>query len=448
MYMYFVVVKDLGQVVACCTTVIAIDVIIILRLMFTILSFVDLWYIQREIKVHLLITTVTWLVCVPAVCLAQTYGSGHKGTIQGQPDSDILWNNYNVVTVIIQLSLIAMMFTSGVLVIRWNESRFYVIRQRLLTISQLPNSSASAISMSTPMSPDVVDAPFPERLTSSEILVNGSSSINNPNDPTISEDKANALLAHASTEAKKTPATIDVNKAPLLNLLENAKGYEAFMIHLTREFSIENLLLLTELAQLQEILIEFEYLEKHEPEFHLTNIRIPKNIDIPLSPSLVRLRTVLSSENCSSSNPNRYNLLFPAWVYIYKKYIDGKNAPYMVNLSSVVRVEVTRFYNCIDKWMSQSAPNRRTIFKRFHGLSEAVIIINREKNEEKKEPQLPRPQDNKNDARPWFESEGMKKENFLLLVKAVRNAAKEIFDLMKDSHTRFQFQRAVVVTKT
>ncbi|ETO18712.1 hypothetical protein RFI_18541 [Reticulomyxa filosa] len=296
---------------------------------------------------------------------------------------NIVWENYNVTILYVQVSWIAMLLISGILTVHWNENRMNLVQR--LSIS--PPTSTSALEM-----------------------------------------LQNALAKSLPFKIKRSAPEEDrqqykQRKVTLGNLLEYGKGYESFMLHLTRELSVENLLVITELVQMQRILLEFGYLNKDKPETHITDLNIPTDIEIPLALELGMLRTKLSSAPTSGSR--KYGPILEAWVYIYKKYINAKGAPYMVNISWRIRASLSIHFNRAQPWLLNSGSSKQKVGE----ILSNVISVSIEAEVSST------PSENK--------VQSQMEEEFFELVRDLRFLVSEIFGNMNDSFARFQIYEIV-----
>ncbi|ETO20169.1 hypothetical protein RFI_17048, partial [Reticulomyxa filosa] len=190
-----------------------------------------------------------------------------------------------------------------------------------------------------------------------------------------------------------------------------------------------------------EILIENGYLDKNKPETHMTDVHIPKDIDIPLAPELVILRSRLSSGVPAG---RKYEPVLPAWMYIYRKYIDPRSAPYMINVSWKLRITMLHHYQAAQAW-SHAANNRtlRSIRQFDGGLSNAAKVISPHSFSNKSEQvqveittssaespsaQQQQPSSKERQEDEQLLSDQMLEENFLTLVKDIRAMLDAVFD--------------------
>ncbi|ETO18069.1 hypothetical protein RFI_19221 [Reticulomyxa filosa] len=192
-------------------TVVGADLLLLLRMMYTIIRFVDLWYLQKEMQYHLgIIGAMIVVICVSSLTIIYTSGD----TIHlenGQGKVHVIWENYNITALYLQIGWIAMLFVSGVLVIQWNEAQ-----QHLVDKSKKVNTIQRAATTI-----GAIQSRF-------SILI-------------FDKDKHSL---RSKEDHSKTLHTSSITQQPSLqgptleDLLRSGQGYEAFMVHLTHEFSI------------------------------------------------------------------------------------------------------------------------------------------------------------------------------------------------------------------
>merc|ERR1719242_1427604 len=118
------------------------------------------------------------------------------------------------------------------------------------------------------------------------------------------------------------------------SVIDTDEGYCEFAQFLNMEFSIENLLFVTEYAQLKKAMLEHEELKQS-----MENNELTWNLNLPQSApqSLIVKGFSMEDSNC----------VFTAIQKLYVKYIDSTQAMLAVNISYKVRRELDKaMYNC------------------------------------------------------------------------------------------------------
>ena len=131
-------------------------------------------------------------------------------------------------------------------------------------------------------------------------------------------------------------------------VVSSAYGYELFINHLEQEYSVENLLFLTEYVQVKTVLeYKFEILSqlisnnKRDMGFDVKMPKISQSLlnesgddqfDLPLSKIAIKLY-----------HDKNVRIAFKS---LYNKYINGTNAPFMINIGSRQRNSLMELFDC------------------------------------------------------------------------------------------------------
>ena len=146
--------------------------------------------------------------------------------------------------------------------------------------------------------------------------------------------------------------------------------YETFMNHLETEFSVENLLFITEYVQIKQVLMikypqsrsmmkenalikfdiklpqnntdcDYDYDEKNsilEIEMKQSNPNSNRAVSVETPPTMHVSR--IAKQLCQDSN------VIITFRSLYNKYVDENNAPFMINVSSICREELIKSLDC------------------------------------------------------------------------------------------------------
>eukprot|EP00484_Ammonia_sp_Unknown_P027567 CAMPEP_0197034242 /NCGR_PEP_ID=MMETSP1384-20130603/12409_1 /TAXON_ID=29189 /ORGANISM="Ammonia sp." /LENGTH=512 /DNA_ID=CAMNT_0042464145 /DNA_START=52 /DNA_END=1587 /DNA_ORIENTATION=+ len=163
---------------------------------------------------------------------------------------------------------------------------------------------------------------------------------------TRSQRNLNKVILEASLSDKLE----NVNVKSWKPIIAKMDGYELFVHHLIKEFSLENLLFLTEFAQFKAMLIQLYPTKMVELKEEL-----PWSLQLP--PKLKMSRIVCefhksvdsaSSEDSHAETSHEHLLHLDAFVKacsaLYAKYIDSYNASLEINISSMKRSSLAQLY--------------------------------------------------------------------------------------------------------
>ena len=162
-------------------------------------------------------------------------------------------------------------------------------------------------------------------------------------------------------EPRQQPRFTDTKRAEKLmkqnldELLAHPFGFESFMQHLSREFSMENLLSLVEFLQFQKYVAEeIGYYDKDDAEKILCD-ELVLSKEVPLS-------GIVYDEEMDLKNK--------AYA-IYTKYIDNR-AEYSINISYLVRQKLVNLMDNYENWMGNDVLTDVELMNIFAGACREI----------------------------------------------------------------------------
>ena len=139
---------------------------------------------------------------------------------------------------------------------------------------------------------------------------------------------------------KKSKTESHVQK--LYGLMQDKNGYEALMDHLEHEFSVENLLFLTEMIQFRDFLkAKYVYLSDKDA------LKLFENDDIKL-PENAPKSEIFINANDKCLDP------MEIFVSLYQKYIEKYKSDLEVNISYGLNIRLTKHYQSILQQLDES----------------------------------------------------------------------------------------------
>ena len=157
--------------------------------------------------------------------------------------------------------------------------------------------------------------------------------------------------------SSSTPSVGPIQIKNWMEIVSTTVGYQSFMNHLETEFSVENLLFLTEYIQIKNVLkMKFESIftklnqdsdieKKIGFDVSFPAIDLDENKGNNINNSALNLLatvTTVTTTPVSLMAKKLYHDLdvINAFECLYNKYIDPKNAPFMINISSIDRKRI------------------------------------------------------------------------------------------------------------
>eukprot|EP01084_Bolivina_argentea_P298964 515309_1 len=166
----------------------------------------------------------------------------------------------------------------------------------------------------------------------------------------------------------------DVNIKSWKPIIQKIDGYQLFMTHLQAEFSIENLLFITEYAQLKMVMIELcaDKMEKWIADLPLPwELKLPPSNKLPIPCITKHFRKHMDVNETVAIQENGKGNVFDKAVYstfneLYGKYIKP-GATFEVNVSSLRRANIMQLFENTQSLSESEA------FKE-QSLSETILI--------------------------------------------------------------------------
>lgn len=249
---------------------------------------------------------------------------------------------------------------------------------------------------------------------------------------------------------------IEIQNARWYDIVSTAMGYQSFMNHLETEFSIENLLFVTEYIQIKNVSkIKFDDIFANMYQDNNTKKKIEFNVPFPgIDESLLldesndshnnssdRDISIIATVNTVTTPPvsliakqlyNDSNII-NAFQCLYNKYIDPQNAPFMINISSTDRKQISEAFTEKNKTRSrswiQSMPNLHSQLMvrperdsnaqngtNTDGVDERILVIEEEYKKH-------------HESIEWL---------LVYLLSRFDNAAREVSQLMHDAFRRYK----------
>ena len=124
-------------------------------------------------------------------------------------------------------------------------------------------------------------------------------------------------------------------------VVSSSYGYELFINHLEREYSIENLLFLTEYLQLKFVIKKYYNNDKQIIDLISNNKQLQFNVDLPLPPQLLNINFVQNgNDDINDNNDINTTIIKPDLEIADEDIAPAKapNIPFAILLSNIILI--------------------------------------------------------------------------------------------------------------